>query len=88
MSLAECPNCGAELPSRARVCPECGSDERTGWSEDVAYDDLNLPGEDFDYDDFVEREFGAEGPLPRGIHPFWWGVAVLMVILGVWFWII
>ncbi len=24
-------------------CPECGSDEKTGWSEDTMYDDLDLP---------------------------------------------
>ncbi len=28
-----CPNCGAEVPINAKACPECGSDEETGWSE-------------------------------------------------------
>ncbi len=37
-----CPNCGAEVPSKARACPECGSDENTGWSEETMYDDLGL----------------------------------------------
>jgi hypothetical protein len=37
-----CPNCGAEVPMRARSCPECGSDENTGWSEDTLYDGLGL----------------------------------------------
>lgn len=38
-----CPNCGAEVPVKSLSCPECGSDEKTGWSEDTMYDDLDLP---------------------------------------------
>lgn len=32
-----CPNCGADVPVKARACPECGSDEETGWSEAAKY---------------------------------------------------
>ncbi len=38
-----CPNCGSEVPIKALSCPECGSDEKTGWSEDTMYDGLDLP---------------------------------------------
>ncbi|MFQ5686180.1 MAG: zinc-ribbon domain-containing protein [Candidatus Scalindua sp.] len=38
-----CPNCGAEVTVKALSCPECGSDEKTGWSEDTMYDGLDLP---------------------------------------------
>jgi zinc-ribbon domain len=38
-----CPNCGAEVRAGARSCPECGSDDETGWSDDVMYDGLDLP---------------------------------------------
>lgn len=38
-----CPNCGAEVSPKAKACPECGSDENTGWSEDTMYDALDLP---------------------------------------------
>jgi uncharacterized membrane protein YvbJ len=72
-----CPNCGAAVPPDAKACPECGSDETTGWSEGARYDELDLPEEKFDYDDFVNREFGKEQSVPRGIHWFWWLVAVL-----------
>ena len=37
-----CPNCGAEVPLGALACPECGSDEKTGWSEEANYQDLGL----------------------------------------------
>jgi hypothetical protein len=81
-----CPHCGAEVPSGTKACPECGSDEQTGWSTQAHYDNLNLPGENFDYDDFVEREFVGERTIPRGVHWFWWMVAVLIVagLIGLW----
>lgn len=83
-----CPNCGAEVPPKAKACPECGSDEQTGWSEQASYDNLDLPDENFDYDDFVEREFSKAKPIPRGIHWFWWLVAVLVLcaLIGLLVW--
>lgn len=82
-----CPHCGAEVPAGAKACPECGSDEQTGWSEEARYDDLNLPDRNFDYDDFVEREFGKERPVPRGILRFWWLVAILVIAALVYLWV-
>jgi zinc-ribbon domain len=81
-----CPNCGAEVPPGAKACPECGSDEQSGWSPEARYDNLNLPDENFDYDDFVKREFDKERSLPRGIHWFWWLVAILVIagLTGLW----
>ena len=78
MTPEVCPNCGAEVPPRAKACPECGSDEQTGWSEEAHADGLGLPDQEFDYDDFVKREFGSKKPVPRGVHWFWWVVAVLV----------
>jgi hypothetical protein len=75
-----CPNCGAEVPRNARACPECGSCDETGWSEKAHADGLGLPDEDFDYQDFVKREFGGAEPLPRGISRFWWLVAIAVLI--------
>lgn len=73
-----CPHCGASLPARAKACPQCGSDEKTGWSDQARYDNLDLPEESFDYDDFVQREFG-EGAKPRGLNWFWWLVGLLLL---------
>jgi len=80
-----CPNCGAEVPPKAKACPECGSDEQTGWSEQAHQDGLDLPDENFDYDKFVENEFGDKKPIPRG-NWFWWIVAVLVLaaFIGMW----
>ena len=74
-----CPNCGAEVPPNAKACPECGSDEETGWSEETKADALDLPEENFDYQDYVKREFGAKQALPHGISWFWWVAAILVL---------
>lgn len=73
-----CPNCGADVPRAARSCPECGSDENTGWSGESAFEGPDSG--DFNYDRFIEREFGGDSHVPHGIHRFWWGVAILLVI--------
>ena len=81
-----CPNCGAEVPPQARACPECGSDEQTGWSDEARFAGLGLPDEEsFDYDEFVEREFGGKRQIPRGVRWIWW-VAALGLVLALTFW--
>lgn len=89
MERDQCPNCGADLPPSARACPECGSDETTGWSERAVRDRLDLPDEDFDYGSFLREEFGEdESPVkPRqNRHWVWWVAAVLLlaVLAAVW----
>ncbi len=82
-----CPNCGAKIPPKARACPECGADEQTGWSEEAHAGGLDLPDENFDYNDFVKREFGSKSPVPRGIHWFWWVVALVVAAAFITFWL-
>jgi hypothetical protein len=70
------------VPPKAKACPECGSDEDTGWSEKASTDHLGLPDDQFDYDEFVKEEFGPQGKIrPRGISWLWWIVAVILVIV-------
>ncbi len=76
-----CPNCGADIPPDARACPECGSDEKTGWADEAQSSGLALPGEKFDYDDFVKREFEEQSPRPKGISWFWWIIAIALLAL-------
>lgn len=82
-----CPDCGAEVKVGARRCPGCGPARRTrprrrrrsrGWEQDPAHDGLDLPGDDFDYDDFIAREFGGKRGK-RGIAWYWWLTALLLV---------
>lgn len=69
---ASCAVCGAEIPSGARACPECGADDRTGWREQSIYDGLDLPGEE-------------SSPASRRSGPglFWKiaGLAMLVVVV-------
>jgi hypothetical protein len=78
-----CPVCGEEVPAGAKSCPECGACEKSGWSEDAAADGLGLPDEDFDYDRFMEEEFGG-GPKKVGMQKVWIVVAVLLLVATAW----
>ena len=77
----ECSNCGADVPPRAKSCPECGACENTGWAEDAGYESTHLEKDEFDYDDFVAREFG-EGGRPRGksLNIIWVIVALFLIL--------
>jgi RNA polymerase subunit RPABC4/transcription elongation factor Spt4 len=79
-----CPHCGAEVRARAARCPECGSDAETGWSEGADKWGADIPtgyGEDdeFDYDEFVRREFGGGKRSRLGAAVC--GVAVALLVL-------
>ena len=76
-----CPNCGADVPPNAKACPECGSCEETGWSEAAEIGGLDLPDDEFNYDEFVKNEFAGQSPKPRGISWFWWLVAIVAIAL-------
>ena len=85
MSPDICPNCGAVVPPKAKSCPECGSDEKTGWSDSANADHLGIPDENFDYDKFVKEEFGPASSKPRGVHWVWWLTAILLIGLLLFF---
>ena len=71
-----CPVCGEVVKSDALACPGCGADDETGWSEDAAYDDVDLPDEAFDD---APRQTRQQSPL------FTYAVVgLIIVILVVW----
>jgi hypothetical protein len=69
------------VPPNARACPECGSCEATGWSEKAASDALGLPDEEFDYNQFVQEEFGSNAPRRGRSGWFWWAVVAIVLVL-------
>ncbi len=80
---SECPVCGEDLPPKARSCPHCGADERTGWDEDASrYDGVDLPDSAFEDAPAPTRRPRRSGP--GGIHPFWWLVALGLALLFLW----
>lgn len=83
-----CPQCGGEVRVGSRGCQKCSGKP---WEQEEYLDGLDLPdAEEFDYDDFVKREFGS-GPSrlkPAGLAWKWWITAVLLLAAMVWAWVV
>ena len=81
-----CPHCGAKVRCGAMACPECGSDDETGWSEDWDGEVPTGYGEEkeFDYDEFMAQEFpehanrAARFPRMKWI----WRMAALLILIA------
>lgn len=90
-----CPNCGAEVRRGASACPECGSDERTGWSEEAEGDFTDYPAgyggdADFDYKEFLRREFGHNpggGSKILTRKNITAAVSILLAAALIWLWV-
>jgi hypothetical protein len=81
-----CPVCGTEVPGNAAACPECGADEKTGWSRNTIYDGTDIEDPDeFDYDDWKRREVDGRRPSRTKRQWFWWVIGLL--ILGALLWL-
>ena len=76
----DCPVCGEFVPRRSVACPGCGASRDSGWNEEAAVSGLDLPGDDeFDYDDFVAREFGQGRPKKPDRRRLWTVVGLLLI---------
>ncbi|MGC8886227.1 MAG: zinc ribbon domain-containing protein [Verrucomicrobiia bacterium] len=76
-----CPNCGAFVPENALACPECGSDYETGWSERAYSQRLDLPDEEFDYDEFIKEEFEKQEKGQFRKHRALWGLIAIIIVI-------
>ena len=75
-----CPVCEEDIPRDALACAQCGADYNSGWREDAdTYDAVDLPDEDFSYDEFVKQEFGSS-PKPAAMKTLWWITAILVIV--------
>ncbi len=72
-----CPICGTDVPAGAEACSECGSDEKTGWSDQTIYDGTGIedPAE-FDRAEYDRREAG------RSAAPLWVKLVAVVVLLA------
>ena len=78
-----CPVCGADVHRNALACRECGADHNSGWREEGhTHDGLDLPDDDFDYDEFTRREFGSPAK-PAGMRTLWWIVALALLVISI-----
>ena len=60
-------------------CPECGSDEKTGWSEDTMYDGLDLPA-------FEEARDNSSKSLFQN-KLLLYVVAIMTILAFIWFFV-
>ena len=76
-----CLVCGEDVPRNAWACPECGADEKSGWAPDAHIQDgLDLPDQEFNYEDFVREEFGG-GTRRSGKRILLAAAATIMLIV-------
>jgi hypothetical protein len=80
-----CPFCDCEVQV-GRLCPGCAKNrgQPTGttprpWEQADGADGLDLPDTDFDYDEFVAREFGQAPHRRLGVAWYWWALGVLVL---------
>jgi hypothetical protein len=83
-----CPNCGSQVRGDARFCRECGASDESGWSEDDSpWNDESRLGlgveEDFDYDEFLNREFPDRAHLTPKQRIRRWATAALVAIVTI-----
>jgi hypothetical protein len=81
-----CPDCGSEVRVGSRGCTRCASEQATKswrkrkpWEQDESHDGLNLPDEEFNYEEFLDEEFGG-GRKKSAMEWVWWTTALVLVI--------
>lgn len=78
-----CPFCGGEVRV-GKPCPGCAKKvkkpARKPWEQSKSKDGLDLPDGDFDYDDFIAREFGKAPHRVLGLKWYWWALAVALLV--------
>ena len=81
----DCPNCSEEVPARAKVCHHCGATAEAGWNEPSGTEGLDLPDDDdFNYDEYLEKEFGRPNSKSARRRGVWIAVALLIVAALLW----
>ncbi len=93
-----CPHCGAELATTATFCRECGSSSDSGWSDETDDDygeesyvedgyggDGYEQDDEFDYDEYVRREFpnAADSPMNVSVGKLLIAVIVALTCLAI-----
>ena len=77
-----CPFCGADVREGAKVCRACGASDDCGWNADEDHAHAG-PDDDFDYDEFVAREFANEQPSSAAAAaPMWVRLVILAIVIS------
>lgn len=82
-----CPFCDHDVRV-GESCPGCAGKKKRAprpakksWRQDKTYDGLDLPDDDFDYKEFVAREFGGKPHRQLGVKWYWWLLGVVLLCL-------
>ena len=83
---SQCPFCDRQVRV-GKPCPGCAKKRKPAkksWEQDPSADGLGLADDDFDYDEFVSREFGHAPHRKLGVKWYWWllGVAALAAMIA------
>jgi hypothetical protein len=82
-----CPFCDREVRvgKQCKGCAKKGkpapAKAKRSWEHDEMYDGLDLPDDDFDYDEFVAKEFGHMPHKKIGVKWYWWLLGVVILVL-------
>lgn len=76
-----CPNCGEPVPAKAKSCPECGSDENTGWNEQTYLDGVSLPYADDEDDDPPQADPDAAPKVNWGLALVAGGLLIVSLLV-------
>ncbi len=80
-----CPHCGSDVPTGAASCRECGASDESGWDDDDgiagAFSEAYAPDTDFDYDEFINREFPEHAePSAESQSTRWFAGLVVAIV--------
>ena len=78
-----CPGCAPKRQRRRKRLKKVASSRRKDWNQDAISEGLGIPDEEFDYEDFIQREFASKPHRRIGIKWYWWATAAgLAGLLG------
>jgi hypothetical protein len=80
-----CPFCEREVRV-GEPCPGCAKKavkkirSEKSWEQPKSLDGLDLPEDDFDYEEFCKNEFGKSPHRRTGLKWYWWLLAIGILI--------
>ena len=79
---SRCPGCA---PRRRRKRKKvAAARRRKDWEQDSIYDGIGVPDDEFNYEEFLDREFGKKPHQQLGIKWYWWVSGAVLVGAMVW----
>ncbi len=82
-----CPICGEVVPAKAKACPNCGSCDKTGWSEAArGPDGLDLPEDPLERAK-IERKVRFWKLYAKTFMTVFWTLFAIVILIMAWSWL-